>query len=317
MEFEFDNMTKLESKLSVSVYGPAGSGKTTSAFKLAMGIRDQLYPGKSLKDIGLFIDTERKSSSKSVGRNVGGEALEAMEVYHFEAPFDIYKYAQLVEYAVSKGKKIIITDSFTPFWSGTSGILENVAELEVSLAGAKKAYGAWSEKAIIAKKNLLKSVVSNSNAHMIFCYRAKTEYDISKNDKGRTVINVVGVKEDMQGDVPYEHDIVFSVNRETHGISIIKDRLGFMEYRMTRTDSEGPIVISDGKELAKIVSEGISLEEVTARKKSKLIHFILDEKAHKSSKVSLLEKAKNLELTESLLTGMDYEVLTKIVEMIK
>jgi hypothetical protein len=317
MEFEFDTMTKLESKLSVSVYGPAGSGKTTSAFKLAMGIRDQLYPGKSLKDIGLFIDTERKSSSKSVGRNVGGETLEAMEVYHFEAPFDIYKYAQLIEYAVSQGKKIIVTDSFTPFWSGTSGILDNVAELEVSLAGAKKAYGAWSEKAIIAKKNLLKSVVSNSAAHMIFCYRAKTEYDITKNDKGRTVINVIGVKEDMQGDVPYEHDIVFSVDRETHNIRIIKDRIGFAEYRMTRTDSEAPIVISDGKELAKIVSEGVTLQEVIARKKSKLIQFILEEKAHKSSKVSLLEKAKNMELTDSLLNGMDYEVLTKIVEMIK
>lgn len=315
-EFEFEKMTKLESKLSVSIYGPSGSGKTTAAIKLAMGIRDQLYPGQSLEDIALFVDTEKKSSSKIVGRTVGGEAVEAMQVYHFEAPYDIYKFASLVQHAIAKGKKIIITDSFTHFWSGKDGILENVADLEIQLANAKKLYGAWSEKEIIAKKNILKGIVSNAKAHLIFCYRAKTEYDIDKIG-GKTTIKVIGVKEDMQGDVAYEHDIVFNLDRDTHGASIMKDRLGFSEFRMTQQDPNAPLSSTDGKELAKIASEGISLEQLAEHKKNKLIQFILAEKASKSTKVALLEESRKIVIDETLLKGMSYDTLTKIVNIIK
>jgi hypothetical protein len=315
-EFEFESMTKLESKLSVSIYGPSGSGKTTAAIKLAMGIRDQLYPGQSLEDIALFVDTEKKSSSKIVGRTVGGEAVESMQVYHFEAPYDIYKFASLVEHAVSKGKKIIVTDSFTHFWSGKDGILENVADLEIQLANSKKLYGAWSEKEIIAKKNVLKGIVSNSKVHLIFCYRAKTEYEVDKIG-GKTSIKVIGVKEDMQGDVPYEHDIVFSLDRDTHEAAIMKDRLGFQEFRMTKENPNSPLASTDGKELARIASEGISLEELAQYKKNKLISFILSEKASKSTKVAMLEESKKIVIDEELLKGMSHDNLVKIVNIIK
>ena len=66
--FEFEPMEKTQSKLSVAVYAPSGAGKTTAAIKIAMGIRNKLYPGEKLSDIGLFIDTERRSSTKAVGR---------------------------------------------------------------------------------------------------------------------------------------------------------------------------------------------------------------------------------------------------------
>jgi hypothetical protein len=184
-DFEFEKMERTQSKLSVAVYGPSSSGKTTGAIKLAMGIRDELYPGESLTDIGLFIDTERRNSTKSVGRSIGGEVLEALEMYAFEPPFDIYKLAKLVDYAVTvKKKKIIVIDSYTAFWSGVDGILERVAALEVSLGESKKMYGAWSEKEIITKKNVLKNLMTNSGAHIIICFRAKTEYVLEPNFKG-------------------------------------------------------------------------------------------------------------------------------------
>ena len=125
MEFEFEKMDKTQSKLSVAVYGPSGSGKTTGALKLAKGIQEQLYPDEKLEDIGLYIDTERRSSTKVVGRSIGGEVLDPLELYVFEPPFDIYKLADLVDYAVNvKHKKIIVIDSYTAFWSGVDGILK-------------------------------------------------------------------------------------------------------------------------------------------------------------------------------------------------
>lgn len=316
-EFEFETMERTQSKLSVAVYGPSSAGKTTGALKLAMGIRDELYPGESLKDIGLFIDTERRSSTKSVGRSIGGEVLEALEMYAFEPPFDIYKLAKLVDYAVTvKKKKIIVIDSYTAFWSGVDGILERVASLEVSLGESKKMYGAWSEKEIINKKNILKNLMTSSGAHLIICFRAKTEYVLEPNFKGKMTPKAVGLKEDMQSDVRYEFDTVLSIDKESHGVTVVKDRIGYSEIRDTSADPEGPLSSEDGRILAKLVSEGISLEEVAARKRKTLTQFVLEAKAQKSSKVKYFEDSKKVELNETYLNTLPFEALKKLVEYI-
>ena len=316
--FIFETMEKTQSKLSVAIFGPSGSGKTTSAIKIAMGIRDKLYPNEKLEDIGLFIDTERRSSTKVVGRNVGGETLEPLSLYCFEPPYDIETLYKLINYAtdVSK-KKIIIIDSATAFWSGKDGILENVADLDVKLAESKKMYGAWSEKEIIHKKNLLKNIMTNDKAHLIICFRAKTEYVMEPNYKGKMSPKAVGLKEDMQADVRYEFDSVLSLDKDTHECSVVKDRIGFQEIRLTNSNPEAPITIEDGKTFAQLVSEGISLEDMAKRKKDKLVNFILDEKKHKSSKVTAFETAIKSEFTLEYLNKLTYDNLLKIVNRIR
>ena len=249
---------------------------------------------------------------------MGGEKLEPLELYNFEPPYDVLKLAKLVEYAVNvKRKKIIVIDSYTAFWSGMDGVLDNVAHLEHELGESKKMYGAWSEKEIITKKNVLKNLMTNSEAHLIICFRAKTEYIIEMNSRGKNVPKAIGLKEDMQADVRYEFDSVLSIDKDTHEIDVVKDRIGFAEYRMTSDKPEAPISIEDGAQLAKIVSEGISLEEMAERKTKKLINFILDEKAHKSSKVKYFEEMKKLEITEDYLKTLTYDMLVKITNYIK
>jgi hypothetical protein len=313
--FEFEDMERSQSKLSVAVYAPSGAGKTTAALKLAKGIQEQLYPNENLKDIGLFIDTERRSSTKAVGRRVGGETLEPLELYAFEPPYDIFKLAELVDYAVTKkNKKIIVVDSYTAFWSGYQGILEAVAELEVKLGDAKKMYGAWSEKEIIHKKNVLKNLMTNSGAHIIMCFRAKTEYVIEQNARGKNVPKAIGVKEDMQADVRYEFDAVLSLDKDTHNVDIVKDRIGYLEIRATCDNPEAPITVEDGRILAKLVAEGLTLEEISERKRQKLISFILDEKRHKSSKVQRFEDIKKIEITSEYLNTLPYDDVLKLVK---
>jgi hydroxymethylpyrimidine/phosphomethylpyrimidine kinase len=58
------------------------------------------------------------------------------------------------------------------------------------------------------------------------------------------------------------------------------------------------------------------LEEIAERKIQQYINFILDEKAHKSTKVGLLESKKGIEFTKETLEKFDYETLTKIVKFI-
>lgn len=315
-DFEFEEMSKEQSKLSVEVFGPSGSGKTTALFKLAMGIRDELYPNTPLKDICLFVDTEKGSAIKSVGRSVGGETLEPMQYYKFQPPYDITKYAKLISYAESKGIKILITDSLTHFWSGTDGILDRVAELDVELGEKKKMYGAWSEKEIVAKKNLLKAIVINANMHILIGTRAKTEYVMEPNKYGKNTPRAIGLKEDMQGDMRYEYDVVLSLDKENHTANIVKDRIGFDEMRQV-TKPDTPISVEDGRMLAKIVSEGLSSEEVADRRKQYIIKYLLNEKASKATKIAELESTLKTELTETLLTKMKIENLVKLFEYVK
>ena len=317
-EFTFESMDKTQSKLSVGVYGPSGSGKTVAALKLAKGIRDQLYPTEKLEDIGLYIDTERRSSTKLVGRNIGGEVLEPLELYVFEPPFDIYKLAELIEYAVNiKKKKIIVIDSYTAFWSGVDGILDRVAELDVELGTSKKAYGAWSEKEIVRKKNILKNLMSNTEAHMILCFRAKTEYVMEMNARGKMAPRAVGLKEDMQQDVRYEFDAVLAIDKDTHGVEVVKDRIGYFEIRETSKDPTGPLTVEDGKTLAKLASEGLSLEEIAKRKTQTMVESILKAKEQKSGVIKALETRLKVEFTPETLSKFSYDNLVKIVKALQ
>lgn len=317
-DFEFETMDKTQSKLSVAVYGPSGSGKTVAALKLAKGIQQQLYPNEKLSDIGLYIDTERRSSTKVVGRNIGGEVLEPLELYVFEPPFDIYKLADLIDFAVTvKHKKIIVIDSYTAFWSGVDGILDRVAELDVELGAAKKAYGAWSEKEIVKKKNVLKNLMSNTQAHIIECFRAKTEYVLEPNAKGKMMPRAVGIKEDMQQDVRYEFDAVLSIDKDTHEIEIVKDRIGFFELRETSENPTGPLTVEDGKALARLASEGLSLEELARRKTATMVNYILNAKAHNSGVIKALEAKYKVKFTAEVVNKLSYDNLCKIVKALQ
>lgn len=314
--FSFESMEKTQSKVSVGIYGPSGGGKTTAAFKIAMGIRDELYPNQKLKDIAIFIDTENKAANKSFGRTVGGELLEDMTIIDFKAPYDIVDLKRCIEFCISKGFKIIIIDTYTKFWSGDAGVLDRVAEIDASNATAKKAYGAWSEKEIIQKKSMIKDV-ADSRVHMIYCYRAKTEYLISKNDRGRTVIEAVGVKEDTQADVRYEHDVMLSISKDNWECTVVKDRIGYLELRLTSANPVEPVSVQTGRDLAKIVSQGVSAEEVLNRKREMYINYILDEKSHNSSKVKQLETSLKREMSKELLEKLEYEKLKKMFEFIR
>ena len=60
-----------------------------------------------------------------------------------------------------------------------------------------------------------------------------------------------------------------------------------------------------------------SLEEIAARKRQKLISFVLDEKAHKSSKVKTFEDAKSVQLTQEYLEKITHDQLLALVKYLK
>lgn len=316
MPIVFEDMEKERGNLSVGVYAPSGAGKTTGALKIAEGIRNALYPDKSLKEIGLIVDTEKRASTKAVGRTVGGEVISAVSMYSFEPPYHIIKLIEVLEYAQKTGKKIVILDSYTAFWSGKDGILERVSEIESS-GEAKKLYGPWSEKEIVTKKNYLKWLIRGTDMHLIVTLRAKTEYVIEVNKYGKQAPKAIGLKEDMQADLRYEFDVVFSIDKDTHEISIEKDNIGFKEIREASEEPNRPLSIQDGFDLATIVASGISEEELEKRRKQKIIDFILSEKSYKSAKVKAFEETQKVVFTQEYCEKLSKETLTKIAKVIE
>ena len=59
------------------------------------------------------------------------------------------------------------------------------------------------------------------------------------------------------------------------------------------------------------------MKKVMKRKLNTYINFILDEKAHKSSKVQSFEKAKGVTITKEYLDTLDYDKLQKLVNYFK
>ena len=200
--------------------------------------------------------------------------------------------------------------------SGVDGILDRVAELDGE-AASKKSFGAWGEKEIVHKKNILKNLMSNTEAHMIICFRAKTEYVMEMNSKGKMAPRAVGLKEDMQADVRYEFDAVISIDKDTHEAEIVKDRIGFYELRETSDNPTGPLTIEDGKILAKLASEGLSLAEVAKRKVDTMINYILKAKSQNSSIVKNLEVRLKVQFTKENLLKFSYDNLCKIVKALQ
>ena len=83
---------------------------------------------------------------------------------------------------------------------------------------------------------------------------------------------------------------------------------------MTNENPEAPITFEDGKLLARLISEGLTLEEIALRKRNKLTAFILDEKRHKSSKIKRFEDSRHLEITAEYLDTLDYDSILALVK---
>ena len=137
-------------------------------------------------------------------------------------------------------------------------------------------------------------------------------------DKERkAIIKNSDMQEDMQQDVRYEFDAVISIDKDTHAAEVVKDRIGFLELRATTTSEDGPLTINDGKDLARLAAEGISLEEVAHRKMETLCKFILNEKSHNATKVGIIEKKLGMNFTEESVKTISYDNLIKIVNYLK
>ena len=195
-----------KAKLRLGIAAPSGAGKTYSALKLAFGIG-----GK----VGL-IDTEHGSGDLYAH-------LGEYDIIAIEAPYTVAKYREAIKAFEEAGYNVIIIDSLTHAWAGEGGLLDKQGKMADR---GTNSFAAW--RTITPEHNELVDSMLRSPAHIIATMRAKQEYVLEVNDKGKQTPKKVGMAPVQREGMEYEFTIMLDVDMN-HIASASKDRTSLFD----------------------------------------------------------------------------------------
>lgn len=194
-----------KAKLRIGLGGPSGSGKTYSALLLANGLTDW-------EKIAV-IDTE--NGSAELYSHLGN-----YNVLTLQNDFAPEKYIEAIKTCEQAGIEVIVIDSISHEWEGKGGCLELV-ELATQASSSKNSYTAWAK--ITPRHQKFIETMLQSPCHIITSVRKKQDYDMNKNENGKTVITKVGMKEITRDGFEYELTLSFNLAQNNYA-SVSKDR---------------------------------------------------------------------------------------------
>ncbi len=218
----FKPAQKTKAKLRLALTGPSGSGKTFSALAIASGLGGRVA----------VIDTEHGSASLYADRfRFDSVSLES---------FSPDVYVEAIRDAEAAGYEVIVVDSLSHAWMGKDGALEQVDRASLR-SGSKNSYFAWRD--VTPKHNALVEAIVQSKAHVIATMRAKTEYALDRDDKGKMVPRKIGLAPVPRDGMDYEFSIAGELDL-AHHLSITKSRC---------SELAGRVVPDPGADLANVI----------------------------------------------------------------
>lgn len=218
---EIRKAERKKAKLRLGIAAPSGAGKTYSSLLLAFGLG-----GK----VGL-IDTEHGSGDLYAH-------LGDYDIIGIEAPYTVAKYLQAIKAFEQAGYGTIIIDSLSHAWAGDGGLLDKQGKIADS--GKANGFAAW--RTITPEHNALVEAMLRSPCHIIATMRAKQEYVLETNDKGKQQPRKVGMAPVQREGMEYEFTVMLDVDMN-HVASASKDRTSLFDGRFFKISQE------TGKEL--------------------------------------------------------------------
>jgi hypothetical protein len=226
----FKKATKAAAKLRLGLIGPAGSGKTMTALRIARGLGGRVA----------VIDTERGSASLYSGEN--GLDFDVLELESYEAE----KFIQAIGQAEAAGYDVLIIDSLSHAWAGKGGILEFVDQAAKRSGGGS--FSGWRDAT--PRHNQLVDAILGAKLHVICTLRSKVEHVIEQVN-GRTQVRKVGLQPVQRDGLEYEFTVVADVTQD-HELIITKTRAAWLKDKIIREAGEDL-----GKQLAAWLSDGL------------------------------------------------------------
>jgi len=226
----FKKATKAAAKLRLGLIGPAGSGKTMTALRIAAGLGGPVA----------VIDTERGSASLYAGeRGLDFDVIE-LDTYGVE------RFIDAIKAAADGGYATLVIDSLSHAWSGKGGILEFVDNAGKRNQGGGN-FGAWRDAT--PRHNSLVDAILGAPLHVICTLRSKVEY-VVENVGGRNQVRKVGLQPVQRDGLEYEFTVVGDVTQD-HDLVVTKTRAAFLKDAVIREAGEDL-----GRQLAVWLSDG-------------------------------------------------------------
>jgi hypothetical protein len=222
----FKKAERKDVKVRLALAGPAGSGKTLSALRLARGLQAVLGGKIAL------IDTERESSSLYAGDMSQSKLLPQgwrveFDVLPFNPPFPPIKYVKGIKLAEQEGYTILILDSLSHAYQGEGGVLDMVDQA-VAADRSKNAFAAW--RKVTPEHQRLVDAILQSHCHVIATMRTKTAWEIARDEStGKTKPVKLGLAHVQREGLDYEFTTVLDLDVETHIASASKDRTSLFD----------------------------------------------------------------------------------------
>ena len=229
MTMTFKRATRSQARLRLGLIGPAGSGKTMTALRIASGLGGKIA----------VVDTERGSASLYIGeRDMEFDVIE-LDSYEVE------NFIEAINAAAAGGYSTLIIDSLSHAWAGKGGILEFVDKAGKRQGGGN--FGAWRDAT--PRHNALVDAILGAPLHVICTLRSKVEY-VVENVNGRNQVRKVGMQPVQRDGLEYEFTVVGDVTQD-HDLIVTKTRAAFLKDQVIREAGEDL-----GKQLAGWLSTG-------------------------------------------------------------
>ncbi len=213
----FQKATKAAAKLRLGLIGPAGSGKTMTALRIAAGLGGRVA----------VIDTERGSASLYSGER--GLDFDVNELDSYE----VERFLEAIADAAKGGYSTLVIDSLSHAWAGKGGILEYVDKAGKRNQGGGN-FGAWRDAT--PRHNALVDAILGAPLHVICTLRSKVEY-VVENVGGRNQVRKVGLQPVQRDGLEYEFTVVGDVTQD-HDLVVTKTRAAFLKDAVIREAGE-------------------------------------------------------------------------------
>jgi KaiC/GvpD/RAD55 family RecA-like ATPase len=236
MTLQFTKAVRKSAKLKLGISGPAGSGKTTAALNIAVGLGGKVA----------LIDTENGSASLYAD-------ICDFDTLPMDPPYAPERFIDAIKAAERANYDTLIIDSMTHEWNGAGGCID----INEQLAQARykgNTWSAWSETT--PRHRAFLDAILQTSMHVICTMRSKTE-TVQEGGKVRKV----GMKDEQRDGAEYEFAVKFELDHGSHLANATKDRTRLFRDPLELTPDVGVTLL---KWLESGAPSGLSPEEVAS-----------------------------------------------------
>jgi hypothetical protein len=231
VSIEFVPATRAAQKARVALTGPSGAGKTYTGLVLAHRLAGDGRLG--------VIDTERGKAQMYKGLN--GWDWDTYNPPSF-APAAL---TEALGVAAGRGFSAVLLDSWSHYWSGTDGMLEQVDKR----ATGGNNFSGWKEVRP-EERRMIDAIVSYPG-HIVVTLRVKTEYVVEQVERRGRIVSVprkVGLKPEQRDGTEYEFDVIGDMDLD-NVLTVSKTRIPMLH---------GSVITQPGTELADTIADWLA-----------------------------------------------------------